>query len=131
MGAVFAIIAGITHWFPLFTGTQINNKWLIAQFYIMFIGVNLTFFPQHFLGLAGIPRRYVDYPDTFYMWNNISSLGSIISIFATVFLFFIVWESLISQRKILFVQSPNRVIEWKHKFPPSSHCYNQLTLINY
>ena len=131
IGAVFAIIAGITHWFPLFTGTQINNKWLIAQFYIMFIGVNLTFFPQHFLGLAGIPRRYVDYPDTFYMWNNISSLGSIISIFATVFLFFIVWESLISQRRILFVQSPNRVIEWKHKFPPSSHCYNQLTLINY
>lgn len=129
IGAVFAIIAGITQWFPLITGTTINNKWLIRQFIIMFVGVNLTFFPQHFLGLAGIPRRYSDYPDTFFSWNFVSSFGSIISVMSVIFLFFIVWEALISQRGILKPLYSNSLLEWNNISPPNSHCFNQLNLI--
>jgi len=131
IGAVFAIIAGLAHWFPLITGRFLNNKWILSQFLIIFLGVNLTFFPQHFLGLAGIPRRYTDYPDTFFSWNLLSSLGSLLSVFSVIFLFFIVWERLISQRQIYNRYYPNSILEWNNKFPPNSHSYSQLSLIRF
>jgi cytochrome c oxidase subunit 1 len=65
MGAVFAILAGVTHWLPILFNISMNPKWLKMHFLSIFLGVNLTFFPQHFLGLNGIPRRYADYPDGF------------------------------------------------------------------
>nr|YP_009470460.1 cytochrome c oxidase subunit I [Rhadinosa nigrocyanea]AVF96875.1 cytochrome c oxidase subunit I [Rhadinosa nigrocyanea] len=129
MGAVFAILAGFVQWFPLITGLTLNMKYLKIQFLIMFIGVNLTFFPQHFLGLSGMPRRYSDYPDVFLMWNSISSIGSIISMMSIFYLLFIVWESFVSKRKSMSPLSLPSSIEWLQNQPPDEHSFSELTLI--
>nr|UGS80478.1 cytochrome c oxidase subunit I [Nepiomorpha sp. NespEL] len=128
MGAVFAIMAGFIQWYPLFTGLTLNSSWLKIQFFVMFIGVNLTFFPQHFLGLSGMPRRYSDYPDAYTSWNVVSSLGSMISVIAIILLMFIVWESFMF-RLPSFNTYSNSSIEWNQKLPPSEHSYNELPLI--
>nr|YP_011010447.1 cytochrome c oxidase subunit 1 [Xenobates argentatus]WPW47075.1 cytochrome c oxidase subunit 1 [Xenobates argentatus] len=129
MGAVFAIMAGFIQWYPLFTGMTMNPKWLKTQFITMFIGVNLTFFPQHFLGLSGMPRRYSDYPDMYMSWNIISSIGSTISILGTMMFVFIMWESMISKRKIMFIMNLNSSIEWLQKYPPAEHSYNEMPIM--
>lgn len=129
IGAVFAIIAGFVHWYPLFTGLTLNRKLLKSQFAIIFIGVNLTFFPQHFLGLAGIPRRYSDYPDAYTTWNVISTIGSTISLLGILFFFFIIWESLVTQRQVLFPVQLNSSIEWLQNTPPAEHSYSELPLL--
>jgi heme/copper-type cytochrome/quinol oxidase subunit 1 len=91
MGAVFAIFGGIYHWIGKITGLQYPESWGKVHFWLMFIGVNLTFFVQHFLGLAGMPRRVPDYPDAFAAWNGISSYGSIVSLTATLMFFYVLW----------------------------------------
>nr|WRQ18265.1 cytochrome c oxidase subunit 1 [Onukigallia onukii] len=129
MGAVFAILGGFIHWYPLLSGLTMNPKWLKIQFIMMFTGVNLTFFPQHFLGLSGLPRRYSDYPDMYLSWNILSSIGSMISMISILFFIFILWESMISKRTPLFKKNNKSSIEWMQSLPPSEHSYNELPIM--
>merc|ERR1712010_199968 len=94
MGAVFGIFAGFYFWFPKMFGVNFNELLGKIHFWMMFIGVNVTFFPMHFLGLAGMPRRIPDYPDTFAYWNKVASFGSVMSGVGLIFFFGIVVYSL-------------------------------------
>jgi cytochrome c oxidase subunit 1 len=100
MGAVFAIFAGFYYWFAKMTGIEYPEILGQIHFWIFFVGVNLTFFPMHFLGLAGMPRRIPDYPDAFMGWNLIASYGSYLSAISTVFFFYIVFYSLVYGKTI-------------------------------
>nr|WGO57965.1 cytochrome c oxidase subunit I [Perisphaerus sp. 1 ZQW-2023b] len=131
MGAVFAIMVGFIQWYPLFTGLSMNPKWLKVQFMVMFVGVNLTFFPQHFLGLAGMPRRYSDYPDSYLTWNILSSIGSTISFLSVIMFIMIMWESMMTNRQIVFSTHTNNSIEWLQMYPPTEHSYSELPTISY
>jgi len=94
MGAVFAIFAGWYYWIGKITGLQYPEVLGQIHFWLFFIGVNLTFFPMHFLGLAGMPRRIPDYPDAFASWNALASFGSYVSLISAVFFFYIVYVTL-------------------------------------
>nr|YP_010327155.1 cytochrome c oxidase subunit I [Miroplana shenzhensis]UJT52294.1 cytochrome c oxidase subunit I [Miroplana shenzhensis] len=89
MGAVFSIFAGFVFYFPLFTGIAMDDNSLVAHFLVMFIGVNITFFPQHFLGFQGMPRRYCGYSDQYFLLNKVSSVGSIISFFGAFYFVYV------------------------------------------
>lgn len=131
LGAVFAIFAGWYYWFPKITGYMYSQKIGNLHFWVMFIGVNLIFFPQHFLGLAGMPRRYIDYPDAYAGWNMVSSYGSYISAVAVGIFLFGVWEAFAKKR----VAGDNpwgegaTTLEWQLSSPPPYHQWEQLPRI--
>nr|QZH57649.1 cytochrome c oxidase subunit I [Nemalecium lighti] len=133
LGAVFGIFAGFYFWFGKMTGFDYNEFLGKIHFWITFIGVNLTFFPQHFLGLSGMPRRYSDYPDSMYLWNLISSLGSIISIIGLIIFVFIIYEAFYSKRIYsnwnMRELSRSRSLEWIQNSPPNHHTFEELPLI--
>jgi len=131
IGAVFAIFAGFNFWFPLLSGVTLHSRWSQTHFFIIFIGVNLTFFPQHFLGLAGMPRRYSDYPDALTKWNIISSIGSIISVIALLFFIFILWEAFISQRGVIRSTHQQSSLEWQDILPLDFHNQPETILITH
>nr|AKS03994.1 cytochrome c oxidase subunit 1 [Spadella cephaloptera] len=126
MGAVFAIFAGVNYWFSMISGSTLNNSLSIGQFIIMFCGVNLTFFPQHFLGLQGMPRRYSDYPDNFSVWNLVSSSGSILSVVGSFMFIHIMWVGLTRGQSVDFMSS------WPDAMPrtPSMwHTFEESTIM--
>jgi len=132
LGAVFTVFAGFYYWFPKITGYMYDEKWAIRHFWLLFIGVNLVFFPQHFLGLAGMPRRYIDYPDAYFLWNFVSSLGAIVSLAATVAFVYTVYEAFSVKR----VAAGNPwgegadTLEWTLPSPPPFHQYETLPQIS-
>jgi cytochrome c oxidase subunit 1 len=127
IGAVFAIIAGLIFWAPLILGLRLNQQILKLQFVLIFVGVNITFFPQHFLGLNGIPRRYSDYPDSFCTWNLVSSIGGYISSAALGAFIFIIWEGLTTPLKAS--SSIRASVEWTLSYPPAEHPFLEVPKI--
>ena len=91
MGAVFSMLGGVYYWFDKITGVQYSETLGQIHFWIFFVGVNLTFFPMHFLGVAGMPRRVPDYPDAFLVFNRIASYGSYISALSFLFFFYVIF----------------------------------------
>jgi cytochrome c oxidase subunit 1 len=131
LGAVFTIFAGWYYWFPKFTG-YMYEEWLgKLHFWVMFVGVNMVFFPQHFLGLAGMPRRIVDYPDAYHGWNLVSSIGSYIS--GVGVLIFIVAMVRAFLRKEVVGNNPwgagATTLEWTLSSPPPFHQFEVLPRI--
>ena len=128
LGAVFGLFAGFYYWFSKMTGCDYNEKLGQLHFWVTFVGVNLTFFPMHFLGLAGMPRRYVDYPDAFAGWNMVASIGSLISVVGVVIFFVVIIEAFNSRRKA--ANSPwgvgGTTIEWTTTSPPPFHTFDEL-----
>jgi cytochrome c oxidase subunit 1 len=99
MGAVFSLFAAFYYWFWRITGVPINDTWGKIHFWTTFLGVNITFFPQHFLGIAGMPRRIPDYPDIYSNWNYISSFGSLLSVVSSIFFFVFITKTLMARPK--------------------------------
>ena len=114
MGAIFSIFSGFYYWFPKMTGLMYKEVLGQIHFYTFFIGVNITFFPMHFLGLNGMPRRIPDYPDAFLYWNKIASFGSFISAGATLLFFFIVFESFLNGKERM--KKYMKKMQYKYKF---------------
>jgi len=131
LGAVFAIFAAWYYWFPKMTGYMYSEFLGKLHFWVMFIGVNLVFFPQHFLGLAGMPRRYIDYPDAYAGWNYVSSIGSYISVVGVVIFFASIIEAFMKKR--VAGDNPWGVgadtLEWQLSSPPPYHQWEQLPRI--
>jgi cytochrome c oxidase subunit 1 len=128
LGAVFAIFAGFYYWFEKMWGVKYNEFLGAAHFWVMFIGVNLIFFPQHFLGMQGMPRRYVDYPDAFALWNKVSSFGYAVTLVGVVIFLIMLLEAAVRRRKA--VANPwgpgATTLEWTLPSPPPFHQFNEL-----
>ena len=132
LGAVFAIFSGFYYWFEKMWGVKYNEVLGKIHFVVTLIGVNIIFFPMHFLGLQGLPRRYVDYPDAFAAWNWVASLGYVITL-AGVFVFLVVLaEAAIRRRKA--EANPwgegATTLEWTLPSPPPFHQFNELPVIS-
>jgi len=133
LGALFGIFCGFYYWWPKMTGTVFPESWGKLHFWTTFIGVNLTFFPQHFLGLAGMPRRIPDYPDAFAGWNLVSSWGSYMAFGATL-MFIVMTIVVLRSGKKVTVDNPwgphADTLEWTVPCPAPHHTFEELPKFN-
>jgi cytochrome c oxidase subunit 1 len=131
LGSAFAIFAGFYYWFPKMTGYRYSEVLGRIHFWMMFVGVNIVFMPQHFLGLAGMPRRYVDYPDAYALWNLVSSAGAYLSTAGVVVFFITAVEAFVRKRPA--EANPwgegATTLEWTLSSPPPVHQYEVLPRI--
>jgi heme/copper-type cytochrome/quinol oxidase subunit 1 len=125
MGAVFGIFSAFYNWIWKFTGYSYSEEAGRVHFWTMFTGVNLTFFPMHFSGLAGMPRRIPDYPDVYAVWNSLSSFGSIVSFLSVIWFFYLVQLAITSNYRLL-LDSANAL--YLNKFSPFFLISEQLGL---
>ena len=129
LGAVFTIFAAVYYWMGKMTGRQYPEVWGKVHFWMMFIGANLTFFPQHFLGRQGMPRRYIDYPEAFAYWNEISSYGAFLSGASFLLFIGIVVYTLRAGKKIEngnYWGDEIGTLEWTLPNPPPTHTFEEL-----
>ena len=129
LGAVFAIFAGIYFYFPKMTGRSIPEWAGQLHFWTMFVGSNITFFPQHFLGRQGMPRRYIDYPEAFALWNKVSSYGAFLSFASFVFFFIVIIYAIVAGKKEVRANPWNEyadTLEWTLPSPPPEHTFEIL-----
>lgn len=136
MGAVFGIFAAFYFWVGKITGCSYPESHGQAHFWLFFLAVNLTFFPMHFLGLAGMPRRILDYPDAFAGWNAVASFGSYLAALSLVYFFYIAYLTLAEGGRcapnpwVDDADSTSNTIEWQLPSPPAYHTYgDQLPVI--
>ena len=133
LGAVFAIFAGWYYWFPKMSGYMYSEFLGKLHFWLTFIGANVLFFPQHFLGLAGMPRHYADYPDAYAGWNRVSSIGAYITTLGTVVFFIGLIFAFMRKQKA--VDNPwgegATTLEWTLPSPPPYHCFETLPRIEH
>ncbi|MCG8355055.1 MAG: cbb3-type cytochrome c oxidase subunit I, partial [Kiloniellales bacterium] len=131
MGALFGLFAGFYYWIGKMCGRQYPEILGKIHFWITFIGVNLTFFPQHFAGLAGMPRRIPDYPDAYAGWNLVSSWGSYLSMFGAFFFLFVIYRTFTAGERC--ADNPwgegATTLEWTVSSPPPFHSYETLPII--
>ncbi len=129
LGAVFAIFAGIYFYFPKMSGKMLPEWAGKLHFWAMFIGANITFFPQHFLGRQGMPRRYIDYPEAFATWNLVSSLGAFLAFASFVFFIVVLFYTLFAGKKVNLANPWNEyadTLEWTLPSPPPEHTFETL-----
>jgi cytochrome c oxidase subunit 1 len=129
LGAAFAVFAGIYYYFGKMTGRHYPEWAGKLHFWMMFIGSNVTFFPQHFLGRQGMPRRYIDYPEAFEIWNQVSSMGAFLSFGSFVFFFAVIGYSLMFGKRVESNNYWNEhadTLEWTLSCPPPEHTFETL-----
>lgn len=139
MGAVFALFGGFYNWIGKMTGYAYPEALGKIHFWLMFIGVNVTFFPQHFLGLAGFPRRYYDFPDAYAGWNYVSSFGSMLSLVGVFVFIYLLYRIFVDAVPVTgnYWHTPEffdnkqdtpaiTTLEWVHSSPPTFHTYEEL-----
>ena len=128
LGAVFGLFAGFYYWFSKMTGYEYSEFLGKLHFWVTFVGVNLTFFPMHFLGLAGMPRRYIDYPDAFAGWNMVASIGSYIGALGAILFLVVIVEAFMAKRRA--ADNPYgegaTTLEWQVASPPPYHTFDEL-----